>query len=151
MNTIDIEIDYDTVPMSLEEIQLFVERVLAYLDMDNKEMAVTLCNDERMTAINGEYRQRFEPTDILSFPQQEEIDIDFPNDDNLLGDLIISIDTLKRNAEYFTVDEAEELKRLLIHGILHLIGMDHTTNNADEEMLQYQERILSDMLRKDVE
>ena len=151
MNTIDIEIDYDTVPISSGEIQLFVERVLAYLDMDNKEIAVLLCNDERMTAINGEYRERFEPTDILSFPQQEEIDIDFPNDDNLLGDLIISVDTLKRNAKYFTVDEAVELKRLLIHGILHLIGMDHATNNSDEEMLLYQERILSEMLREDVE
>jgi probable rRNA maturation factor len=59
------------------------------------------------------------------------------------GDLVISIDSLADNAKQFSVSENEELKRLLIHGILHLNGMDHTTNDTDEEMLQVQEKILA--------
>jgi probable rRNA maturation factor len=55
---------------------------------------------------------------------------------------VISLETLRENAEYFRTPEEEELRRLLIHGILHLDGMDHTTNNEKEPMLQLQERLL---------
>jgi rRNA maturation RNase YbeY len=59
------------------------------------------------------------------------------------GDIIISLHTLGENAEYFGVEEEEELKRLLIHGILHLSGMDHSDNSPEQEMLIYQEKILT--------
>ncbi|MCK5154790.1 MAG: rRNA maturation RNase YbeY, partial [Spirochaetales bacterium] len=59
-----------------------------------------------------------------------------------LGDIIISLDTLKRNSNYFKVNYKEEMERVLIHGILHLIGMHHETNNDDEEMIILQEKIL---------
>jgi rRNA maturation RNase YbeY len=59
------------------------------------------------------------------------------------GDIVISLETLKTNAAYFHVDEDEELRRLIIHGILHLAGFDHPTNNPEEPMLVLQEKILS--------
>jgi len=58
------------------------------------------------------------------------------------GDIIISLDSVYENAKYFVVNKEEELKRVIIHGILHLKGYDHATNEKDEEMLIFQEEIL---------
>ena len=58
------------------------------------------------------------------------------------GDIVISIDSLKKNAINFFVSENEELKRLIIHSILHLSGMDHSDNSKDQPMLVLQEDIL---------
>jgi len=66
----------------------------------------------------------------------------------LAGDIVISIDTLFRNADEFNVAVDEELKRLLIHGILHLSGMDHSDNSPEQEMLKLQESILTDLLKE---
>ena len=64
----------------------------------------------------------------------------------LLGDMVISLDSLKRNADYFSVSEDEELYRLLIHGVLHLLGEDHSTNEPSEPMLKKQEQLLIQLL-----
>ncbi|MDY4609289.1 MAG: rRNA maturation RNase YbeY [Sphaerochaetaceae bacterium] len=68
-----------------------------------------------------------------------DMELDQPR---MLGDMVISLDSLKRNADYFSVSEDEELYRLLIHGVLHLLGEDHATNDPSEPMLQKQEGLL---------
>jgi probable rRNA maturation factor len=60
----------------------------------------------------------------------------------LPGDLVISLETLKENARYFRVTEDEELRRLVIHGVLHLDGMDHEDNEPFRPMLRFQEELL---------
>jgi probable rRNA maturation factor len=81
------------------------------------ELSVLLCGDARMAELNGRYRGRDRPTDVLSFSREEP--------GRLAGDLAISLETLARNAAAWGVTPDEELKRLTIHGILHLAGMDH--------------------------
>ena len=79
-----------------------------------------------------------------SFCNQED-DLPFwsgEGEERYLGDLAISLDTLKRNAQSFSVEIEEELLRLLIHGTLHLLGFDHETNESDEPMLVRQEELL---------
>jgi probable rRNA maturation factor len=112
------------------------------------------CDDAIIQTLNKTYRNKDEPTDILSFPAS---DVSFTCEHVLChapeyetcavmfyaGDIVISLDTLKENAAYFNVAEDEELRRLIIHGILHLAGGDHRTNNPDEAMLILQEEILS--------
>ncbi len=127
-----------------------MDDVCSALSLEGKEISLQFCDDEHIKALNNTYRDIDEPTDILSFPQQEKIDIEFPCDTALLGDMVISIDTLKRNAKYFKVDEAVELKRILIHGMLHLVGYDHETNDSAEPMIKYQESLLIVLLRTDV-
>jgi len=121
----------------------FVQTVLDKLGLDRWELSVMFCRDDYIAELNKQYRSIEGPTDILSFEQGDE----YVGDDNetwfTAGDLVISIDSLADNAKQFSVSENEELKRLLIHGILHLNGMDHTTNDTDEEMLQVQEKILA--------
>jgi probable rRNA maturation factor len=65
-----------------------------------------------------------------------------PVEVEVLGDMVISLDTLKRNALSFSVEEEEELTRLLIHGLLHLLGEDHESNEVQEPMLVKQEQLL---------
>ena len=66
-----------------------------------------------------------------------------------MGDIFISLDTMRRNAEEFGVGEEEELSRLLLHGILHLRGLDHKTNDFEkEEMLKEQEEVLTKLSLK---
>jgi probable rRNA maturation factor len=60
----------------------------------------------------------------------------------MAGDIVISLDMLTQNARYFSVSENDELKRLLVHGILHLEGMDHEDNDPARPMLVLQEQIL---------
>lgn len=97
------------------------------------EVAVLLCGDERMTMLNSRYRGKDCPTDVLSFPHRSG---GIP-----AGDLAISLETLSRNAALWGVTEDEELKRLAVHGILHLAGMDHGKGKGPA-MMRWQGRLL---------
>ncbi len=149
MNVIEtstLSSDDNELPIPPSYSERFVAEILDYLEIKNKEISILFTDDKYMRTLNFAYRGINSPTDVLSFSQFEESQpADMPDtaaSDTLLGDIIISIDTLKSNAESFRVAFDEELKRLLIHGILHLTGMDHKTNDSNEEMLQLQEQIL---------
>ena len=73
-----------------------------------------------MAELNARFRGKNRPTDVLSFPSDEA-----GTDNRVTGDLAISLPALGRNALKYSVSENEELKRLVVHGILHLAGMDH--------------------------
>jgi probable rRNA maturation factor len=136
-------------PLSPDELVSIAEFVLNKLEMRDMELSIVICDDETLRELNREYRGKDESTDVLSFAQQN-IGIDhFPPEPQLLGDIVISLDTLKRNSEYFTVPVHQELTRLLIHGILHLAGMDHDTNDAVEPMLILQEELLQQVQERD--
>lgn len=116
-------------------------RILSYLD-EERDFSVTFVSDEEIQALNRDYRNIDMPTDILTF-RLEDGDDEFPPSPDEMGDIFISLESCKRNAEEFGVDYLEELERLLLHGILHLRGLDHATNDfATEPMLMEQERIL---------
>ena len=102
------------------------------------------CRDAFIHELNKTYRHIDSPTDVLSFEQGDEYDDEDGNLRFNAGDIVISLDSLRSNAETFNVTMNEELKRLLIHGILHLSGMDHSDNDPQQEMLQLQEKILKE-------
>ncbi len=119
-------------------------RILKYLG-EERDFSVTFVTDNEIRALNKKYRDIDAPTDILSFRLADGEDF-FPSPDEELGDIFISIDSMKRNADELGVDYNEELERLLLHGVLHLRGMDHKTNDfSTEPMLIEQERILGEM------
>ncbi len=121
-----------------------LDRILKYLG-EERDFSVTFVTDDEIQALNKEYRDIDAPTDILSFRLADGDDF-FPSADEELGDIFISIDSMKRNADDLGVDYNEELERLLLHGVLHLRGMDHKTNDfATEPMLIEQERILGEL------
>lgn len=126
-------------------IKDFILKVLDYLGKDKWELSVLFCNDSFIQELNSVYRGKDEPTDVLTFAQVDS-DIPFPAKNNryYAGDIAISLETLSKNSKAFDVSPDEELKRLLIHGILHLDGMDHEDNEPEREMLVLQEKILQD-------
>jgi probable rRNA maturation factor len=122
----------------------FCKKVLRKLSLDNCELSVVFCNNEFIRDLNMKFRDRDEPTDILSF-SQEEADAFPEKGERVLGDMVISLDMLSANCRRFSVGEEEELKRLLIHGILHLSGRDHRNADPRQPMLILQEKILHEL------
>ncbi|UOD34758.1 rRNA maturation RNase YbeY [Deferribacteraceae bacterium V6Fe1] len=126
-------------------IKKISERVLEKLQIDkNLKVSVLVTNDSEIQAINRDYRDIDKPTDVLSFPQFEKIeDIE---DGSLLGDIVISIDTLKKQANENEIDAKREAAFLIIHGFLHLLGYDHMDEKQEEVMFDLQENILKSLV-----
>lgn len=129
-------------PPWLDNVTEFAEQVLGKLSLDRWELSILFCSDPCIAELNKQYRGIDGPTDVLSFEQGDE----YVDQEGITwftaGDLVISLDSLANNAGHFAVPVDDELKRLLIHGILHLDGFDHATNDAGEEMLIFQERLM---------
>lgn len=124
----------------------FLERVLEHLGIDHWELSLVFCSPEEMRSINASYRRKDEPTDVLSFPQFEPGDLALDGGSGAeiaVGDIIVCPAAVAENAQSFSIDFDEELRRVLIHGILHLKGLDHRSNDPEEPMLLFQEEILS--------
>ena len=142
--------------VDLKQVRAILKKIVAYYG-EKRDFSVTFVTDNEIQELNREYREIDAPTDILtfrlddapSFPISfEEEDVDFLNNEEM-GDIFISLDTMRRNAEEFGVREEEELSRLLLHGILHLRGLDHKTNDFEkEEMLKEQEDVLAKLSLK---
>ena len=134
-------------PEWLDKVQDFLLLAANQLGFDNEEVSVLFCNDEYIKELNSSYRNIDAPTDVLSFENDETYE-DEEGKWKCVGDIAISLETLPVNAEYFNEDTNAELKRLLVHGLLHLNGMDHGEEHIDKglapvcEMLVLQENIL---------
>ena len=134
-------------PEWLDKVQDFLLLAANQLGFDNEEVSVLFCNDEYIKELNSSYRNIDAPTDVLSFENDEEYE-DEEGKWKCVGDIAISLDTLPVNAEYFNEDTNAELKRLLVHGLLHLNGMDHGEEHIEKgvepecEMLVLQEKLL---------
>jgi len=92
------------------------------------EVDVLLTSDEEIRRLNRTFRKKNKATDVLSFPSPEELEGEHA------GDLAISLDTAARQAESFGHSLAEELQILLLHGLLHLAGMDHEVDSGEMAM-----------------
>ena len=114
-------------------------RLLRGLRLDEAELSVVLVSDRRMRRLNREWRGRDRTTDVLSFSQREG---DGPSPDGLLGDVIISVDSARRQAAARGESLAREGERLLIHGLLHLLGYDHERSAPEARRMQRKERAL---------
>lgn len=114
--------------------------VFKYIDMEenNYEISLLITDDETIHQLNKEYRQKDRPTDVLSFPMEDDI---------MLGDIVISLDTAKKQALERDINVDREVAFLFIHGLLHLLGYDHETSAEDEkEMFALQEEILKKLI-----
>jgi probable rRNA maturation factor len=128
-------------PAPKKAVRAFAERVLDAIKAEDWRVTIVFCGDAFIRLLNKQYRQKDEPTDVLSFTMGERRRGVF-----YAGDIVISVETLEQNARAFSVAKKEELRRLIIHGILHLSGMDHETNNHEREaMLVLQEKLLKEI------
>lgn len=142
-NSISVSFN-DEPPGSIDPVRVenFISEVLNDLNLKNWDISLLFCNDAFIQNLNKQYRDIDSPTDVLSFEQGDEYFDDAGETRFMAGDIVISLDSLRFNAEEFNVEINEELKRLIVHGILHLNGMDHSDNSPEQEMLKFQEELL---------
>lgn len=108
--------------LSRRAVTAWVRRVAASHGRKVGDVAYIFCNDEEILRVNREYLRHDYYTDIITF--------DYTEGERLGGDLFISLDTVRSNAESLGVDYFDELHRVMIHGILHLCGIDDKAPGA---------------------
>ena len=116
-------------------------RALEVLGLSKVELSIALVSDAQIKRLNKLYRNKDKPTDVLSFPIGEKVEDWF-----ILGDIVISMDTAKRQARELGHSLEEELKRLLVHGLVHLLGYDHELGGEEEKkFFELEESVLREL------
>lgn len=118
--------------VSRAAVRRWAERMLADLELEDRELSVLLTNDAEIHVLNRDYRGKDRPTDVLAFAMGEGEGSEFAGP--LLGDVVISVETARRQANRRKRELGAELRMLLAHGLLHLIGWDHQTDEEDRRM-----------------
>ncbi len=121
------------------------EAVLSAARAETAELSVLLVSDRRMRALNRRYRNKDRATDVLAFPLREGRFSRFRG--ALLGDVVISVQVAKRQAKECGHSLRDEIARLLVHGILHLLGYDHERNVHDAAVMARKERAIVRAIR----
>jgi len=116
------------------------EAVLAAARAGAAELSLLLVSDRRMRALNRRYRKKDRSTDVLAFPLREGRFSRFRG--ALLGDVVISMPTAKRQAAVLGHSLHDEVARLLVHGVLHLLGYDHERGARDASVMARKEKTI---------
>jgi len=128
------------------DITLIAEHAARRMELDNAVITFIITDNDYIRTINRDYRKKDSPTDVISFAYRED---PFPGIEDVqeeLGDIYLSIERAREQAEEYGVTLADELKRLIVHGMLHLLGYDHETSPEDEAVMRAkEEEILKDL------
>jgi rRNA maturation RNase YbeY len=122
-------------PVSLHTLELIASLTFRHTQRKPRDISIFICDDETIRQLNKCYRGINEPTDVLSFSMDEGMWQGVTND--TLGDIVISTDAARRQAEELGESVEEEFCILFTHGLLHLLGFDH----KDEESSSIMEKI----------
>ena len=140
-----------------EEYEEIIKRVIKQcfkeekLEKSKLYISITLTNPENIQKINKQYRNIDKETDVLSFPMFEKFEIEqkikenkFDHDD-ILGDIIISIDKVKRQAIEYGHSFEREFSYMIVHGFYHLMGYDHIKEEDKVKMRPKEEKVLASL------
>ena len=143
MNTFDIfnEVNYKEDYKYLDDV---INKTFEVLDIKNANMSVILIDDDKMKELNKTYRGVDRTTYVLSFALEDNNTFKSPIRE--LGEVYVSIPKMIEQAKEFNHSEKRELSFLVCHGLLHLLGYDHTKSEEDEK-LQFglQDKILNEL------
>ncbi|MGI6073604.1 MAG: rRNA maturation RNase YbeY [Fermentimonas sp.] len=118
-----------------KKISTWIEMIVKNHDRELGDITYIFCNDDYILKINNEYLNHDYYTDIITFNY---------NEDNIVsGDIFISIDTVMSNSQKYNTLFSEELHRVIIHGILHLCGLDDHTEKEEINMRNEEEKALN--------
>jgi probable rRNA maturation factor len=122
-------------PMKRRKITNWIKMVADSYQKKAGDIAFIFCSDEKILEINNQYLKHDYYTDIITF--------DYSENDTISGDLFISLDTVKSNADQFGADYNTELNRIIIHGVLHLCGINDKAPGEREHMTECENKALS--------
>jgi len=128
-------------------IEQKLEKVLKDLDCNGKELSILFAGDDLIAELNNRYLNRQGPTNVLAFPMEGE---ESPMVASvMMGDVVISVDTALRESVEIGEPVEQTIDRLLIHGILHLLGYDHEKSDAEALRMEREEnRLLALMMEE---
>lgn len=142
--------DKETLRYSLKMlIRRAIEATLAYEEIDDDcEVSVTLCDNEKIREMNKVYRNIDRETDVLSFPlfDDDGMNAHVEELDCMLGDIVLSLEKARAQAEEFGHSFEREVAFLSVHSMLHLLGYDHETGEADEQDMRRRQSEIVDKL-----
>jgi probable rRNA maturation factor len=121
------------VSVAIKPLEDFYERARRELRFASESVTVQLISDAAMSRLNRTYRNKSGPTDVLSFPANGAKP---SSKTEYVGDIAISLETARRNARRFSRTLPVELRVLILHGMIHLAGFDHETDNGEMERLE---------------
>lgn len=134
-------------PSDTELIQQLLTFAAQKEDVQLGECSVTFVTNERIQEINHEYREKNQPTDVISFAMEEGDEMEVIGGEEMprmLGDIIISVQIAKEQAEEYGHSFSRELGFLALHGFLHLLGYDHIKESDQAVMFGRQNAILEE-------
>jgi probable rRNA maturation factor len=118
--------------------------ILNALGCPDGELSVLIVDDDRIARLNRQYLKRQGPTNVISFPMREGAHSEIHPE--LLGDVVISMDTCARESRQAGIPVEQRFVELLVHGILHLFGYDHVHSAAEARIMEEKSRELLDLL-----
>jgi probable rRNA maturation factor len=141
---IELQADVDTAGIDAHALERLAERALEAEGVAAPaELSILLADDPTVHELNRTYRDTDAPTDVLSFAQDEGDAFARPEGAaRHLGDVVISVDTARRQAAEYMVTLQDEVSHLLVHGVLHLLGYDHEEPDDAQAMRLQEERVL---------
>lgn len=130
-------------PEQLGQIEAAVAMVLQVEGLQQPgEVSISLVSEDEIHELNLEYRGKDQPTDVLSFPQLDSLEEARTMKYLFLGDIVISLTQVARQAEEYGHSEARELSYLTVHSLYHLLGFDHETDDDKAEMRSKEKKIM---------
>ena len=134
--------------VSLREIRKKAQKMLEILGLTEKELSILLADDPTITELNHRYLQRAKPTNVIAFPMQEGPCSKI--NPHILGDVVISVETAKRQARQAGLPTFPVLERLLVHGVLHLVGYDHEATSREARQMEKKEQEIIQAEKDDI-
>ncbi|MBT3455657.1 rRNA maturation RNase YbeY [bacterium] len=137
-----LKYDYDT-----ERLKKSTQIILNFLGYGDFDIGILLTDNSKIQTMNKKFRGKDTPTDILSFPYHTKLKPDenieiTSEEDKSLGDIIISLEKSKVDAEEQNCSLSDYLNVLLVHGICHLLGYDHKIDSEYEKMEKQEKKLL---------
>ena len=128
------------IPLDLRKLRRAAQRILANLGLTDAELSILLVDDSQIRDLNRRHLGRDKPTNVLAFSMREG---EFPTlHPQLLGDLVISVETARRQSKRFGLDSMGMVIFLMVHGVLHLLGYEHEgTRKGSREMAVKQKEL----------
>jgi len=127
--------------VDIEALRLYVQAVMADLGHHAMELSILLADDAYVRELNRRYRGVDRTTNVLAFPQQDSPPA-APANGALLGDVVISVEKAMRDSERTGFSLSDEIKKLVVHGLLHLSGYDHRTAPEARRMRQIEQEVI---------
>ena len=120
--------------ISMTTIQQKATDILNALDYHDAELSILIVDDPQIAILNKKYLRRNGPTNVIAFPMRTD---QFSNiNPELLGDVVISIETAEKEGKNIGISMEERFTQLLVHGILHLLGYDHEESEQEADKME---------------